>query len=580
MSVELVDLAVGYRNRRRDTVVADRLTARARRGELTVLLGPNGCGKSTLIRTLCGLQRSLAGRVILDGTELTALAGDERARRVGVVLTERVDPGLLSARELAGLGRIPHLGLGGRMRPRDHAVVDWALTAVGAAPLADRPAAQLSDGERQRVLTARALAQQPGLLVLDEPTAFLDVSARAGLVELLHRLARDQDLTVLMSTHDLELALQVADRVWLMTPDGRLLDAAPEELMLAGHIGAVFDGDTLRFDPGSGVFVLRDVVAAPRPARIEAAEPLRTAIGRVLAREGWRVEDHDSAGAAEIVVAADAPAAITVHTGPGAARRTDLGALAPLVRALPQAAGHCVPAATAEAALADVAATGPYFAIGRGDTGDPDWRPLSALYADPTGLGAAIAGVADRIGAPEPRVAASTFHLGLAARLWSVWTGMLIGHRLHLDLSPDQVHFRFIDGQLRLHLPRVRAWRVDAAQPGLAAAVLDGHLTPFAAALRQAVPISAALLRGNVASALMGAARVYDAHRGAEAPGPAWRLASTICEGETLSGTVVFTPDANAYRRTSCCLYYRTPDAGLCGDCALDARPEPRAVRR
>lgn len=577
MSVELVDLAVGYRSRRRSTVVAAGLTARARRGELTVLLGPNGCGKSTLIRTLCGLQPALGGRVRLDGTDLTALAGDERARRVGVVLTERVDPGLLSARELAGLGRIPHLGLSGRLRPSDHAVVDWALAAVGAAHLADRPAAQLSDGERQRVLTARALAQQPGLLVLDEPTAFLDVSSRAGLVELLRDLARRQQLTVVMSTHDLELALQVADRVWLMTPAGRLLDAVPEELMLAGHIGAVFDGDTLRFDPGSGIFVLRDTAATPRPARIEAAEPLRTAVSRVLAREGWQVDD--AGGPAEIVVAADPADTLSVRTGPDTALPTDLGGLATLLRTLAPAAHRCVPAATAAAALAEIGAASPYFTVGAGATDEPGWQPLAALYRDPAELGAAVAEVADRIDATEPRVAASTFHLSMAARVWSVWIGMLVGHGLHLDLSPAALHYRSVDGRLRLHLPRVHAWQVESAQPALAATVFDGHLDPFAAALRRVVPISANLLRGNAASALMGAARVFDRHRGAGAAGPAWRLATAVCD-ENLAGAVVFTADATAYRRTSCCLYYRTPDAGLCGDCALDRRPEPRKVTR
>ncbi|MGH3969757.1 MAG: ABC transporter ATP-binding protein, partial [Mycobacterium sp.] len=169
--IELCDLTIGYHRRRRATTVAAGLRALARRGELTVLLGPNGCGKSTLIRTLCGLQPALDGRVLLDGADLARVGADELARRVAVVLTDRIDPGLLSARELVGLGRIPHLRLGARLSPRDHAVVDWALAAVRAEHLAARPAAELSDGERQRVLTARALAQQPSVLVLDEPTA-------------------------------------------------------------------------------------------------------------------------------------------------------------------------------------------------------------------------------------------------------------------------------------------------------------------------------------------------------------------------------------------------------------------------
>lgn len=239
--VELRQLAIGYRIGRsfrpaRTRTVADRLAATACRGELTVLLGPNGSGKSTLLRTLAGLQPSLAGQVLLDGQDLAGLAADELARRVAVVLTDRVDAGLLSARELAGLGRTPHLGFAGRLGARDREVVAWALAAVGAGALADRPAGELSDGERQRVLTARALAQEPSLLVLDEPTAFLDVPSRVGLVELLRRLADERDLAVLMSTHDLELALRVADRVWLLGRDHRLTSGTPEQLALSGQI--------------------------------------------------------------------------------------------------------------------------------------------------------------------------------------------------------------------------------------------------------------------------------------------------------------------------------------------------------
>uniref|UniRef100_UPI00061AF703 ABC transporter ATP-binding protein n=1 Tax=Mycobacterium sp. UM_Kg1 TaxID=1545691 RepID=UPI00061AF703 len=296
-AVELDGLAIGYRRRRRSVTVAAGLTARARRGELTVLIGPNGAGKSTLIRTLAGLQPALGGRVLLDGAELTALPRDELARRVAVVLTGRGDPGLLSARELVGLGRIPHLGLGARLRPADEQIVDWALTATGAQHLAARPAAELSDGECQRVLTARALAQQPGLLILDEPTAFLDVSSRAALFGLLRELAREQQMAVVLSTHDLELALRVADRVWLMDPAGTCVDTVGEELMLSGRIGEMFGNDTLRFDPGSGMFEL-DTRAGDRrvrTARVDAAEPLRSALYRVLAREGFGPPDNRDA---------------------------------------------------------------------------------------------------------------------------------------------------------------------------------------------------------------------------------------------------------------------------------------------
>ena len=221
----------------------------------TALLGPNGTGKSTLLHTVAGLLPPLGGRVELDGTELTRLDPRTRARRLAVVLTERVDAGLLTVRELIGLGRHPHTGTRGALRGADHAAVDAALVAVRAERFADRRAAHLSDGERQRVLIARALAQEPDLLLLDEPTAFLDAPSRVAVTGLLARIARERGIVVLASTHDVEPALRSADRVWLVGRDGGVVQGAPDDV--GDAVGAAFDSDELAFDPGSGTFVVR-----------------------------------------------------------------------------------------------------------------------------------------------------------------------------------------------------------------------------------------------------------------------------------------------------------------------------------
>ncbi|MFZ2529560.1 MAG: ABC transporter ATP-binding protein [Rhodococcus sp. (in: high G+C Gram-positive bacteria)] len=258
--VELRDLTIGYTRRRTlrrgaATVIAAGLDAFARRGELTALVGPNGAGKSTLLRALCGLQPALRGQVLVDGADVATITPADLATRISVVLTERIDPGLLTVRELVALGRTPHLPARARLTPEDRAAVEWALDAVGATALATRQFAELSDGQRQRSLTARALAQEPSLLVLDEPTSFLDVPSRVELVDVLRRLAREQNLAVVMSTHELELALRVSDRMWLLDADG-LVCHTPAALAESGRIGAAFDRGRMRFDPQTMVFDL------------------------------------------------------------------------------------------------------------------------------------------------------------------------------------------------------------------------------------------------------------------------------------------------------------------------------------
>lgn len=304
-------LDVGYRHGRRSgrTVLAG-VEARARRGELTTLVGPNGTGKSTLLRTVAGLQPALGGHVLLDGADLLAMPPAERALRLAVVLTERVDAGLLSARELVAIGRHPHTGPGGTLRRADLDAVDAALDAVDAQHLADRRVAELSDGERQRVLTARALAQQPSALLLDEPSAFLDVSSRVALLGLLRTLAREQDLCVVVSTHDLELALRLADHVWLVDRAARLRTGTPEQLVADGAIAAVFDTDGLAFDAVTGTFAVRS--AASATVLVRAAEPAAALIARAFARHGWTpVTD----GPADAEVTPDGAGFVVRHGG-------------------------------------------------------------------------------------------------------------------------------------------------------------------------------------------------------------------------------------------------------------------------
>ena len=226
------DLAVGYRTRRAQRAVLAGISVSVRAGELVCLIGPNGTGKSTLIRTLAKLQSPLSGSVRIGGDDLVRLPVSVVARRLGVVLTERLAVEGLTVRQIVELGRYPHTGWLGRFTAQDADTVSWAIQAVGATHLAQRDFQRLSDGERQRVMVARALAQEPGVLILDEPTAFLDVQSRIELMALLRTLTRRRSLAIVMSTHELELALRVADRVWLVLPDGTFVAGAPDAVAL------------------------------------------------------------------------------------------------------------------------------------------------------------------------------------------------------------------------------------------------------------------------------------------------------------------------------------------------------------
>ncbi|MFI0976100.1 ABC transporter ATP-binding protein [Streptomyces sp. NPDC021093] len=326
-------LTVGYVHRRAwgrpvRRRVLDGLDLLARPGELTVLLGPNGAGKSTLLRTLCGLLRPLEGSVLVDGTDVHSCPPAVLARQLSVVLTDRIAPGLLSARQLVALGRHPHTGMTGRLTAADHTAVAWALEAVAATDLTDCPVGELSDGERQRVLIARALAQEPRVVLLDEPTAFLDAPSRAALIALLHGLARQRNLTVVASTHDLELALRIADVVWLIDRQSRLHAGAPEDLIRSAALAAAFDSEHLAFDPVTATFGLRRATRGTVTA--DAPAHLLPLLERALAREGLTMVRET--GSAEPTIVAESEGTLLLRRGHGRVRIHTFEELARAVR--------------------------------------------------------------------------------------------------------------------------------------------------------------------------------------------------------------------------------------------------------
>ena len=255
-ALETQSLTIGYRRRGKpDVVLARGLNLELQRGKLVGLLGPNGVGKSTLLRTLAGMHKQLAGQVLVSGRDAATLAPLAMARQLSLVLTAAPQPSLMNGYALVALGRHPHSDWLGRMTADDHRIVAWAIGAVSGDDLADRPLAELSDGQRQKLMIARALAQEADVMLLDEPTAYLDLPRRVETMQLLKHLARSTERAILVSTHDLELALRSCDRLWLMS-EGCIETGAPEDLVLDGSLSEAFHTDGISFDRSSGTFVL------------------------------------------------------------------------------------------------------------------------------------------------------------------------------------------------------------------------------------------------------------------------------------------------------------------------------------
>ena len=253
-TIVLSGLSIGYAGRRGTRVVADGIDRCVRSGELTCLLGENGAGKSTLLKTLSGFLPPLSGEITVQGRPLQAYSEKELSRVIGVVLTEKNNLQNMTVRELVGMGRSPYTGFWGRLSAADREKVDRALELVGSAALADRLVQTLSDGERQKAMIAKALAQETPIIFLDEPTAFLDYPSKVEILHLLHRLSREMQKTIFLSTHDLELALQIADRLWLMSRGCGIATGTPEDLALDGTLDTFFRRGGVVFDRQTGLY--------------------------------------------------------------------------------------------------------------------------------------------------------------------------------------------------------------------------------------------------------------------------------------------------------------------------------------
>jgi len=281
-------LSIGYKESKGpDFCLLSDINLTIRRGELVCLLGPNGSGKSTLMRTIAGLQAPLSGYTLVEDIPIKERNFKEIARLLSIVLTERLSVGNLSVYHIVALGRHPYTSFMGRLSDKDTQIIKWALEQVGLTGFANKFINQLSDGERQRVMIAKALAQDTPLIMLDEPTAHLDLPNRVEIMRLLRRLAKETDKAILLSTHELDLALQAADRIWLMSKNQAVKVGVPEDLVLSGSIEATFENNTFNFDRKSGNFIMHYQKKAA--IQVVGNDVMGFWTNRALSREGYQV---------------------------------------------------------------------------------------------------------------------------------------------------------------------------------------------------------------------------------------------------------------------------------------------------
>jgi len=248
------DLATGWGKRKARTILSSGISLRLAAGELVALVGPNGSGKSSLLRTLIGLQHRQDGSILLFDKKIETLSPEERARYVACVFNERLDAGYFSVFDMVAFGRYPYTDARNRLSDNDRAQVEQALAAVGMTSFAHHAFAALSDGEKQKTQLARAIAQDAPILVLDEPTAFLDAPSRIEIFELARSLAHEQGKAVIVCTHEVDLALRTADELWVMDKNHHFVSGTAAYVSFSGAIGAAFASTRARFDPVSGTF--------------------------------------------------------------------------------------------------------------------------------------------------------------------------------------------------------------------------------------------------------------------------------------------------------------------------------------
>ncbi|MDR2951164.1 MAG: ABC transporter ATP-binding protein [Prevotella sp.] len=307
--IKAQNISIGYlksKHRDRD-ILYNNLSFELYKGELVCLLGANGAGKSTLLRTVSASQPALNGEIYLYNKDISTLSEKELSQQLGLVLTDKTSTGGLLVRELVELGRYPYTGFFGQLTANDKDIVHRAMEDVGIAYKANSYMAELSDGERQKVMIAKVLAQECPIVLLDEPTAFLDIESRIEIMNLLHHLAMDQSKTILLSTHDIDMALLLADRLWLLSRNNGLVNGVTEDIILSGKMDNFFKGENIVFDRYTGNFLPKR--ANNKKVYLNAEGIYHHWTKNMLERHGFSVSDNNNETLFSIV---SSPQTITI----------------------------------------------------------------------------------------------------------------------------------------------------------------------------------------------------------------------------------------------------------------------------
>ncbi len=249
-------LELGYNSGGKKRILLPQITGTGFEGELIAVIGRNGIGKSTLLRTIAGLLPAMGGGIEIEGRKIEEYSRNQLSLKVGYISTEPVRVSNLKVFDLVSLGRFPHTDLFGRIEESDKKAILDALAKTGLTEFSQRNINEISDGERQRALISMVLAQDTDIMIMDEPTAFLDISNRIEIMHLLHRLTRGKNKTIIFSTHDFSTAISQSDKIWMISGEG-MLEGAPEDIMLKGAFRSLFDENKVDFNPIDGSFTIR-----------------------------------------------------------------------------------------------------------------------------------------------------------------------------------------------------------------------------------------------------------------------------------------------------------------------------------